>query len=103
MRAKSRVQLAHPFHNARAYRFDGRVSAGALAAPAAGLLVALQVHNRSGNWVTARLQRTTASGRFRIRYTFRAPARLSVRISVPSQTGWALYAGVSRQRVVHPR
>lgn len=102
VRAKSRVDLARPFHNGRSYRFDGRVSAGALPAPASGLLVALQVRNRSGNWVTARLRRTSASGRFRIRYRFPTRAALTVRVSVPSQTGWALYAGLSHTRAIRP-
>lgn len=102
VRAKSRVDLARPVHKGRAYRFDGRVSAGAVPPPAGGLLVALQVRNRSGNWVTARLRRTTASGRFRIRYTFPTRARLNVRIAAPSQSGWPLYAGYSPVRRIRP-
>jgi len=103
IRAKSRVVLAAPYHKRRAYRFDGQVSAGAVPVPSSGLLIAFQVRNRRGNWITARLARTTSSGRFRIRYTFPTFAPLRVRVSVPSQTGWALYAGASRVRYVSPR
>jgi len=105
IRAKSRVDLARPYHQRRSrkYRFDGQVSAGAVPVPASGLLLAFQVRNRRGNWITARLARTTASGRFRIRYTFPTFAPLRVRVRVPSQTSWALYAGASRVRYVSPR
>jgi hypothetical protein len=105
IRAKSRVDLARPYHKrgSRKYRFGGQVSAGAVAVPSSGLLIAFQVRNRRGNWITARLARTTASGRFRIRYTFPTFGALRVRVRVPSQTGWALYAGASRVRYVSPR
>jgi|GEM_PF-6240233 len=102
IRAKSHVVLAHPLHKGRAYRFDGQVSAGIAQVPASGLLLALQVRNNSGHWITARLRRTTASGRFRVRYTFPTRAHLKVRIAVPSQTGWALYAGTSRETTIRP-
>ena len=102
IRARSRVVLERPFHRGRSYRFDGQVSAGIAPIPPAGLLVALQVRNRSGNWVSARLRRTTASGRFRIRYTFPTRTRLNVRVALPSQSGWALYAGYSRVRPIRP-
>lgn len=102
IRARSRVLLSRPFHNGRAYRFDGQVSGGIVPIPATGLLVALQVRNRAGHWVSARLQRTTASGRFRIRYTFRTRARLNIRIAAPSQGAWALYAGYSAIRTIRP-
>ena len=102
IRAKSRVMLRRPVHTGRRYRFDGQVSAGAVPVPPAGLLIALQVRNRSGKWITARLRRTTASGRFRIRYTFTNPAALKIRIAVPAQSGWALYAGYSARRSIHP-
>lgn len=102
IRARSRVVLERPFHRGRSYRFDGQVSAGIAPIPPAGLLIALQVRNRSGNWVSARLRRTTASGRFRIRYTFPTRTRLNVRVALPSQSGWALYAGYSRVRTIRP-
>ena len=65
------------------------------------MLIALQVRNRTG-WLTARLARTTASGRFRVRYNFPRSARLKVRVLVPAQTGWNLYAGHSRVRTIYP-
>ena len=103
IRAKGRVDLAKPFHNRRAYRFDGQVSAGVLPIPSTGLLIALQVRNRRGNYVTARLQRTTSSGRFRIRYTFATRSRLRVRVLVPAQTDWEIFAGTSHARYILPR
>jgi len=103
IRAKSRVDLAPPVRTRRAYRFDGQVSAGGAPVPASGLLLALQVKNRHGNWITARLSKTTPSGRFRIRYTFPTPGRLKARIAVPAQTAWALYAGHSQTWTIEPR
>ncbi len=103
LRAKSRVNLARPFGKRRSYRFDGQVTGGILTPPASGLLIALQVRNRNGNWITARLLRTTASGRYRIRYRFPSRGVLRVRIYVPSQTDWPLFAGTSTVRVIHPR
>lgn len=103
IRARSRVWLAAPFHKRRAYRFDGRVSAGGTPVPAGGLIVGLQVRNRQRTWVTARIARTTASGRFRIRYSFARRARLTARVIAPAQSGWALYAGYSRPRTIAPR
>lgn len=103
IRARSRVALSRPFHKRRAYRFDGQVSAGALPVPAGGLIVGLQVRNRQRTWVTARIARTTASGRFRIRYTFPRSARLTIRVIAPAQSGWPLYAGYSRRWTVTPR
>ena len=103
IRAKSRVTLPAPYHKRRAYRFDGQVSAGAAPIPSMGLLIALQVRNRRGNYVTARLQRTTSSGRFRVRYTFPTRSPLRVRVLVPAQTDWPLFAGTSRTRYILPR
>jgi hypothetical protein len=103
IRARSRVGLSRPFGKGRAYRFDGQVSAGVAPIPSAGLTIALQVRNRSRHWVSARLARTTASGRFRIRYTFSSATPLTIRVLVPAQTGWALYAGNSRRWAIHPR
>ena len=103
VRARSAVQLRRPYHQGRAYRFDGQVRGGVAPVPPTGLLIALQVRNRSGNWVTARLGKTTASGRFRVRYRFPRSAALTVRILVPSQTGWALYAGHSNRWKIRPR
>lgn len=103
IRARSRVTLGRPFRKERAYRFDGQVSAGVAPIPGGGLTIALQVRNRSGKWVSARLARTAPSGRFRIRYTFPSPTSLTIRVLVPAQTGWALYAGHSRKWTIHPR
>ena len=101
VRARSTVALLRPFNKRRSYRFDGQVSAGVAPVPATGLVIALQVHNRTG-WVTARLAKSRATGRFRIRYTFPNAASLAVRVLVPSQPGWALYAGHSPTRRIHP-
>ena len=103
VRARSSVTLSRPYHRGRAYRFDGKVRGGIARVPASGLLIALQVRNRSGNWVTARLAKTTASGRFRVRYRFPRSARLTVRVAAPSQSGWALYAGHSNRWTIRPR
>lgn len=103
LRAKSRVDLTRPFGKGRSYRFDGQVAGGILTPPTSGLLIALQVRNRSGNWVTARLRRTTASGRYRIRYRFPSRGTLRVRVLVPSQTDWPLFAGASVIRTIRPR
>lgn len=103
VRAKSRVTFPAPYHKRRAYRFDGQVSAGSAPIPSTGLLIALQVRNRRGNYVTARLQRTRSSGRFRIRYKFPTRSPLRVRVLVPAQTDWPLFAGKSRSRYIVPR
>jgi hypothetical protein len=103
LRAKSRVALARPFRAGRSYRFDGQVTALNVPPPSAGLLIALQVRNRSGHWITARLRRTTPSGRFRIRYKFPSAGALRVRVFAPAQSGWPFYAGASGVRVVRPR
>lgn len=96
------VKLQRPYHRRRAYRFDGRVGGGIVPVPQSGLLIALQVRNRTG-WITARIAKTTASGRFRVRYTFPRAARLKVRVRLPAQTAWPLYAGHSQVRTIHPR
>lgn len=103
VRARSSVLLRRPFHAGRTYRFDGQVRGGGAPVPPTGLLVALQVRNRTGNWVSARLTKTTPSGSFRIRYKFPRSAPLTVRISVPSQTGWVLYGGHSNRWKIRPR
>jgi hypothetical protein len=102
IRAQSQVALGKPFHQGRTYRFDGQVSAGFVPIPSGGLTIALQVRNRSGRWVSARLARTNALGRFRIRFTFPSATTLAVRVLVPAQNDWALYAGQSRTWVIHP-
>lgn len=100
VRASGRVTLAKPFRKGRAFRFDGDVSGAPV--PSTGLLVALQVRNRSGRWVTARLGRTGPSGHFRVRTRF-PRGRLTVRVLLPAQTGWTLYGANSRTRRIHPR
>lgn len=100
VRASGRVFLGRPHHTKRRYRFDGVVSGAPV--PATGLLVALQVLNRTGHWITARLANTRPDGHFRIRYTF-LPGRLSVRVLAPSQTAWLLFGGHSRTRTITPR
>lgn len=101
VRARSRVWLGKPYRNGHRFRFDGKVSGAAI--PSSGLLIALQIRNRQGNWVNPRLARTNASGRFRIRYRFPRRGRLTVRVRVPSQTAWPLYGNTSQNRRVRPR
>jgi hypothetical protein len=94
IRTSSRVWLAKPHGERRAVRFHGRVSGGPV--PASGLLVALQVRNSFGRWVTARLVRTRPDGRYRVGYRFPRGGRLTVRVLVVGrQPGWPLYAGAS--------
>jgi hypothetical protein len=94
VRSSARVWLGRPHRARRTVRFHGRVSGGPL--PADGLLVALQVRNGFGRWVTARLARTRSDGRYRLAYRFPRSSRLTVRVRVPGgQPGWALYAGAS--------
>jgi hypothetical protein len=94
IRTGSRVWLAKPHGERRAIRFHGRVSGGSV--PASGLLVALQVRNSFGRWVTARLVRTRPDGRYRVGYRFPRGGRLTVRVLAPGrQPGWPLYAGAS--------
>jgi hypothetical protein len=94
IRTSSRVWLAKPHGERRAIRFHGRVSGGSM--PASGLLVALQVRNGFGRWVTARLVRTRPDGRYRFGYRFPRGGRLTVRVLAPGrQPGWPLYAGAS--------
>jgi hypothetical protein len=100
VRASGRVFLGQPHHTKRRFRFDGVVSGAPV--PPTGLLVALQVLNSSGHWITARLANTRPDGHFRIRYNFQ-PGRLSVRVLAPSQTAWLLFGGHSRTRTIRPR
>ena len=101
VRASGRVYLGRPVRTKpRLFRFGGKVSGAPI--PARGLLVALQVRNRLGNWVTARIASTTPSGRYRIRYRF-SPGRLTVRIRVPAQTAWPLFGGQSAPRHIQVR
>jgi hypothetical protein len=94
IRTGSRVWLAKPHGERRAVRFCGRVGGGPV--PASGLLVALQVRNSFGRWVTARLVRTRPDGRYRVGYRFPRGGRLTVRVLAPGrQPGWPLYAGAS--------
>ena len=94
IRTGSRVWLAKPHGERRAVRLHGRVGGGAV--PANGLLVALQVRNSFGRWVTACLVRTRPDGRYRVNYRFPRGGRLTVRVLVPGrQPGWPLYAGAS--------
>jgi hypothetical protein len=100
VRASSRVWLAQPTRRKRTYRFNGTVSGAPV--PPSGLLVALQVLNRSGHWITARLTNTRPDGRFHFRYRFQ-PGRLTLRVLAPSQTAWLLYGGHSHTRTIRPR
>lgn len=82
----------------RSVVFAGKVSGDAI--PPGGLLVAAQVRN-GGAWVSVRLVRTQASGRFRARYRFKyGDRRFLVRATAPSQPGWPLYSGSSRPQMI---
>jgi len=94
VRSSARVWLGTPHRARRSVRFHGRVGGGPV--PGGGLLVALQVRNAFGRWVTARLARTRPDGRYRLAYRFPRSGRLTVRVRVPGrQPGWALYGGAS--------
>jgi hypothetical protein len=94
IRTSSRVWLAKPHGERRAIRFHGRVGGGLV--PASGLLVALQVRNSFGRWVTARLVRTRPDGRYQVAYRFPRGGRLTIRMLAPGrQPDWPLYAGAS--------
>jgi hypothetical protein len=94
VRSGARVWLGAFRRARRTVRFHGRV--GGAPVPPAGLVVALQVRNNFGRWVTARLTRTQPDGRYRVAYRFPRAARLLVRVRVPGgQPGWALFGGAS--------
>jgi hypothetical protein len=94
VRSSARVWLGTPHCARRTVGFHGRVGGGPV--PAGGVLVALQVRNAFGRWVTARLTRARPDGRYRLAYRFPRSSRLTVRVRVPGgQPGWALYAGAS--------
>ena len=100
VRAAGRVYLK-TIVRGRSVLFTGRVSGDAI--PAGGLLVAAQVRN-GGAWVSVRLVRTQASGRFRARYRFKyGNRRFLVRATAPSQPGWPLYSGSSRPQMIRTR
>jgi len=103
VKAKSRIYLGKPYRNRRGrqFRFDGKVSGAAI--PAGGLLIALQVRNRRGNWITPRFGRTAPSGRFRMRYRFPGGGRFRVRVRVPAQPAWPLFGNVSAKKRIHVR
>jgi hypothetical protein len=100
VRAAGRVYLK-TIVRGRSVLFRGRVSGDAI--PPGGLLVAAQVRN-GGAWVSVRLVRTQASGRFRARYRFKyGNRRFLVRATAPSQPGWPLYSGSSRPQMIRTR
>ena len=102
VRSGARVWLGVPHCVRRMVRFHGRL--GGAPVPAGGLVVALQVRNGFGRWVTARLGRTRPDGRYRVAYRFPRAARLLVRVRVPGgQPGWALFAGASAPTRIHVR
>jgi hypothetical protein len=81
--------------------FKGRVHGAAI--PDGGLLVAIQVANRS-NWTTVRLIRTDNAGRYSVRYRFAVRGRkFNVRLHVPRQSGWRLHTGDSKTLRVRSR
>lgn len=93
VRVRSRVWLGQPHRSGRATRFRGMVSGAPI--PPGGVLVALQVHNNQGDWLTIRLTKTLVTGRFVIRYRMPRGA-FKVRVMVPAQPLFGLYAGRSQ-------
>lgn len=93
VKVRSRVWLGQPHRQRGAYRFRGRVNGGLIGGD--GVLVALQVHNNQGNWVSVRIGRTLPSGRFVLRYRM-PPGRYRMRVVAPAQSALPLYAGRSR-------
>jgi hypothetical protein len=81
--------------SAHEFRFDATASAGGTNyMPTTGLVVALQVRN-GARWVTARYGQTGSSGRVQLALRFPRSGRFRVRVVVPSQIAWPLYAGAS--------
>jgi len=83
--------------------FRGRVRSAGATIPSRGKLV--QVQFRDGRrWRPAvRLARTDQHGRFHITYRFRrisSPTRITFRIVVPAEEGWAYESGSSPSRYV---
>jgi hypothetical protein len=98
-RTTTRVWLgAHT--KGRSVTFVGKISDGPTPSPA--LIVAIQVRNELGAWVTAVLTHASAAGRFRTRYRFE-PGVYAVRALVPEQTAWPYFAGTSNLRRIRPR
>ncbi len=84
----------------RTVTFVGKITGGG-PLPSPGLIVAIQVHNELGAWVTAVLTHATGAGRFHARYRFE-PGVYAVRALVPEQTAWPYYAGTSNLRRIQP-
>ncbi len=84
----------------RTVTFVGKISDGPTPSPA--LIVAIQVRNELGAWVTAVLTHASGDGRFRARYRFQ-PGVYAVRAFVPEQTAWPYYAGTSNLRRIRPQ
>jgi hypothetical protein len=100
VRASPRVSLAITARG-RSALFRGGVGGDVI--PPGGLVVAAQVRNGDA-WVSVRLVRTDANGRFRARYRFKyRDRRFVVRATVPSQPGWRLYTGSSRRHSIRTR
>ncbi|MGH2943955.1 MAG: hypothetical protein ACRDLN_14395, partial [Solirubrobacteraceae bacterium] len=100
VRASARVSLRISARG-RSALFRGTVSGDVI--PAGGLVVAAQVRNGDA-WVSVRLVRTDANGRFRARYRFKyRNRRFVVRATAPSQPGWRLYSGSSGRRSIRTR
>jgi len=101
MRASPRVFLRTVDVGRRLIRFEGRVSGAPI--PPGGLNVYVQVRN-GPDWATARAPQTGANGRFVTRYRFRGTAsRFTIRVFVPDQGLWPLYAGTSKQLRIRVR
>lgn len=73
---------------------DPRTGEAGPTIPPAGLLVAVQVRNSTGRWVTARLTRAAPDGRWFVED--RLPrGRWTARAYLPAQATWDLYGGYS--------
>jgi hypothetical protein len=84
-------------HTGQRVRFAGRVIGGTI--PSTGLALSLQATGLDGRWLTFKTIRTTAAGRFRARYRFKATTgsvRYRFRIRVLRQGGYPFAAAYSR-------
>ena len=98
-RTTARVRLRTHVHGALV-RFAGTVASAPALSP--GLLVAIQVRNELGAWVTAQLAHAHARGSFTSAYRFQ-PGAYAVRAFVPEQAGWPYFPGASAVRIIHAR
>jgi hypothetical protein len=84
-------------------RFSGRIRAAGQRLPARGLIVAVQGF-ADGAWRTFADTRTTRSGRWAARYTFRGvPGRYRIRLRIRRASGFPFELGYSPTVTVRVR